>query len=86
MLGTGSYIDKGEVILITGAAEVGKSHLTTTLGNKACHQGYKVCYFNMQKLLSKLKLARVDETTIIKLVASEFEHNFFSTKNMFTYL
>ena len=45
-----------------------KSYLATALGNKACHQGYKVCYFNMQKLLGKLKLARVDGT-IIKLVA-----------------
>ena len=68
VLGTGSYIDKGEAILITGAAGVGKSYLATALGNKACHQGYKVCYFNMQKLLGKLKLARVDGT-IIKLVA-----------------
>ena len=67
LLGTGSYVDKGESILITGTAGVGKSYLTTALGNKACNQGYKVNYFNMQKLLGKLRLARVDGT-IVKLI------------------
>ena len=55
-------------LITTGPIGAGKSYLATALGNKACHQGYKVCYFNMQKLLGKLKLARVDGT-IIKLVA-----------------
>lgn len=68
VLGTGNFVKKGESILITGAAGVGKSYLATALGNKACHQGCKVSYFNMQKLLGKLKLARVDGT-IIKLIA-----------------
>ncbi len=67
LLGTGSYIEKGESILINGAAGVGKNYLATALGNKACNQGYKVIYFNTQKLLGKLKLARVDRT-IIKLI------------------
>ena len=67
LLGTGNYVDKGESVLITGAAGVGKSYLATALGNKACNQGYKVNYFNMQKLLGKLRLARVDGT-IIKLI------------------
>ena len=67
LLGTGNYVDKGESVLITGAAGVGKSYLATALGHKACNQGYKVNYFNMQKLLGKLRLARVDGT-IIKLI------------------
>ena len=67
VLATGSYLDKGESILITGAAGVGKSYLATALGNKACNQGYRVSYFNMQKLLGKLKLARIDGT-IVKFI------------------
>ena len=67
ILATGTYLDKGESILITGAAGVGKSYLATALGNKACNQGYRVQYHNMQKLLNKLKLARLDGT-IIKLI------------------
>jgi DNA replication protein DnaC len=67
VLATGSYLDKGESILITGAAGVGKSYLATALGNKACNQGYRVSYFNMQKLMGKLKLARIDGT-IVKLI------------------
>jgi DNA replication protein DnaC len=67
LLATGSYIQNGESILITGAAGVGKSYLATALGNKACHQGYKVAYYSMQKLLAKLRLARIDGT-IVKMM------------------
>lgn len=67
ILATGNYLQNGESILITGAAGVGKSYLATALGNKACYQGYKVLYFSMQKLLNKLKLARLDGT-IVKLL------------------
>jgi DNA replication protein DnaC len=65
-LATADYIRKGEPILITGATGSGKSFLASALGHHACLQGYKVLYFNMQKLLSRTKLARV-EGSIIKL-------------------
>lgn len=67
LLAMGSYVANGESILITGAAGVGKSYLATALGNKACNQGYKVTYWGMQKLLTKIKLARI-EGTIVKLL------------------
>ncbi len=57
---TGEYITKGEAILITGATGCGKSFLVSALGHHACRQGYKVLYFNMQKLLIKTKMARLD--------------------------
>ena len=57
---TGEYIQKGESILITGATGCGKSFLASALGHQACVQGYKVRYFNMQKLLIKTKMARID--------------------------
>jgi len=61
-LATGNYIEKGESILITGATGCGKSFLASALGHQACAQGFKVTYFNVQKLLIKTKMARVDGT------------------------
>jgi DNA replication protein DnaC len=65
-LATGNYIKNGEAILITGATGGGKSFIASAFGNNACKQGYTVIYHNMQKLLVKLKLSRLDGT-IIKL-------------------
>ena len=64
-LATGEYLRRGESVLITGATGCGKSFLASALGNRACMQGYKVAYFNLQKLLIKIKMARV-EGTILK--------------------
>jgi DNA replication protein DnaC len=61
-LATGEYIPKGEAILISGATGTGKSFLASALGHHACSQGYKVVYFNLQKLLLKTKMSRVDGT------------------------
>lgn len=59
-LATGSYIDKGEAILITGPTGCGKSFLASALGHQACLAGRKVLYFNTQKLMQRLKLLRLD--------------------------
>ena len=64
-LTTGEYLAKGESILITGASGCGKSFLASALGYQACAQGYKVAYYNAQKLLLKTKIARI-EGTILK--------------------
>jgi DNA replication protein DnaC len=66
-LAKGDYIAKGESVLITGATGCGKSFLASALGNRACAQGYKVAYFNVQKLLMKTKMSHLDGT-IIKLM------------------
>lgn len=66
-LATGEYISKGESILITGATGCGKSFIASALGHHACAQGYKVVYFNIQKLLLRTKMARV-EGTIYKVL------------------
>lgn len=59
---TGEYITKREPVLITGATGCDKSFLASALGYHACAQGYKVAYYNVQKLLIKTKMARVDGT------------------------
>ena len=65
-LATGDYLRKGETVLITGASGCGKSFIASALGHQACRQNFSVAYHNMQKLLVKLKLARVDGS-ILKL-------------------
>jgi len=66
-----SFIDRRENILITGSTGVGKSYLISALGHQACLKGYKVLYFNCQKLFPSLKVAKADgsypkETTRIE--------------------
>ena len=65
-IASGEYIIKGESVIITGATGCGKSFIASALGHHACSQGYKVMYFNFQKLLMKTKMARA-EGTIYKL-------------------
>jgi len=63
-LATCNYVRKGESILITGAAGCGKSFLATALGMQACKLGYNVFYCNLQKLMARLKMARLEGNAI----------------------
>lgn len=54
------YITKGESVLITGATGCGKSFLASALGHHACLHGRNVSYYNTQKLLMRIKMARLD--------------------------
>ena len=64
-LATGEYLEKGDSILVSGCAGTGKSFLVSALGAQACAQGYSVAYFNMQKLMVRTRMARI-EGTILK--------------------
>jgi len=59
-LATGEYIVQGQSVLITGASGCGKSFIASALGHHACAQGYKVAYFNLQKLFAKTKVCRIE--------------------------
>jgi DNA replication protein DnaC len=61
-LATGDYIAKGEAVLVCGSTGAGKSFLASAFGHHACSQGYKVIYYNLQKLLLKAKMSRIDGT------------------------
>ena len=60
----GRYLQQGENILITGATGCGKSFLACALGHQACLQGYKTAYLNMNRLIEKVTLSKLDGSYI----------------------
>jgi len=66
-LATLSFVKKKENIILTGPSGVGKSYLAQALGNQSCLMGYKTLYGNTARLLSKLKLSKVDGTYLKEL-------------------
>ncbi len=59
-----SYIDRAENILITGATGCGKSYLSCALGHQACLLGYRTLYFNLNRFIEELAVAKVQGTYI----------------------
>ena len=70
-LADGAYIHKGENILMTGSTGTGKSYLACALGNQACSKGHKVLYANTTKLLTQLKMAKADGSSIKEMLKIE---------------
>lgn len=60
----GQYLKNGQNILIVGPTGCGKSFLACALGHHACTQGYKTAYFNMNRFIEKMTLARLDGSFI----------------------
>ncbi len=58
----GHYMKQGENVLITGST--GKSYLACALGYQACIQGYRTTYLNMNRLIEKITVAKLDGTYI----------------------
>lgn len=57
-----SFIQKHQVVIITGPTGSGKSFLASALGNQACSRGYRTKYFSTGKLFQKLAMARADRS------------------------
>ena len=60
----GRYLKEGENILITGSTGSGKSYLACALGYQACILGFRTTYLNMNRLIEKITLAKLDGTYI----------------------
>lgn len=63
-LATCQYVANGESLVITGATGCGKSYLASALGHQACSHGYSVAYFNTQKFMLRIKMARLEGTIL----------------------
>lgn len=70
-LADGEFIKGKENVLITGPTGTGKSFLASAIGNQACLQGYKVLYANTTRLLTQLKMAKADGSSIKELMKIE---------------
>jgi len=55
-----SFIQQGETILITGSTGCGKSWIACSLGYQACLLGIKTRYFNMNRLIEAVSIAKTE--------------------------
>ncbi|MFT3945697.1 MAG: IS21-like element helper ATPase IstB [Agriterribacter sp.] len=60
----GTFIDKTENILITGATGSGKSYLACAIGKQVCMLGYRTIYLSMNRFIEALATARLDGSYI----------------------
>jgi DNA replication protein DnaC len=56
------FLDDGINIIIHGATGVGKTYLSTAIGNHVCRNGRSTIFVKMNLLLEKIALARIEGT------------------------
>jgi DNA replication protein DnaC len=61
------FIDNKENILFLGPPGIGKTHLSTGLGVKACESGYKVLFTTLNDMVSTLMASMADNSFPAKL-------------------
>jgi DNA replication protein DnaC len=59
-LGTCSFVERKENVLLIGPAGVGKSHVAQALGHRACRLGHRVLFVGSHALFRELRAARGD--------------------------
>ena len=67
-LASGSYLDKGEPVVLLGDSGTGKSHLLIAMGIAACEQGKAVRYATCAGLVNELVEA-ADERRLSRIVS-----------------
>lgn len=67
----GDFIKSAQDVFITGSTGTGKSYLASAIGLQACLLGYKVMYASTAKLMSILKMAKVDSSHLKELARIE---------------
>jgi DNA replication protein DnaC len=63
-LSDGTFIEKSENLLITGATGCGKSFFACAMGRNACLLGHRTLYYSMNRFIEALSAARLDGTYI----------------------
>lgn len=69
-----SFVEKKENVLLLGPPGVGKTHLATALGVKACMAKYRVLFVRCQDLLQQLGAAKVTGRLGSLLVSFSYLH------------
>jgi DNA replication protein DnaC len=64
ILSDGTFIEKSENLLITGATGCGKSYIACAMGRNACLLGHRTLYYSMNRFIEALAAARLDGTYI----------------------
>ena len=66
-LSDSSWIERHQIVLLTGPTGVGKSFIAQALGHQGCLHGFKTAYYSSAKLFKRLKLARDDGSYLREL-------------------
>ena len=57
-LGTLSFVDRAENVVLLGPPGVGKTHIAISLAVKAAEAGHRVLFLTLQELMTRLKKAK----------------------------
>ena len=70
MLKTLEFIRSGRNVILAGNAGTGKTHLATSLGIKACSEGFRVLFTTIPLLVTQLKESRSQQ--MLRAFGSKF--------------